>query len=108
MHEKVHSLETNLNIVSSALAPLGKRAFKAGGGAIYLWCKLPDSIADDDKEVVRWLAYKHGVCIIPGSACGAPGYVRVAFANLEEEQCRVAAGRLQKGLEELVTKGMAV
>lgn len=104
--EKVHSLETNVNTVLSALEPLGPGAVKAGGGAIYLFCKLPNSVGKDDKEVVRWLAYKHGVCIIPGSACGAPGYVRVAFANLREEQCREAAGRLRKGLEELVSTGM--
>lgn len=33
--------------------------------------------------VVEWLAKKHGVCVIPGSACGAPGHIRVAYANLE-------------------------
>jgi hypothetical protein len=51
---------------------------------------------------VEWLIQEHGVCIIPGSACGAPGYVRVAFANLTPEQCSVAAGRLKAGLQQLV------
>lgn len=27
----------------------------------------------DDVAVVKYLAEEHGVCVIPGSACGAPG-----------------------------------
>jgi len=52
--------------------------------------------------VVAWLVRAHGVCLISGSACGAPGYVRVAFANLLPEQCAAAAGRLRAGLAQLV------
>lgn len=51
---------------------------------------------------MRWLVNMHGVCIIPGSSCGCPGYIRVAFANMQPDQCRQAAARLKKGLEELV------
>ena len=36
----------------------------------------------DDEAVVEWLAKEHGVCVIPGTACGTPGQVRVCFANL--------------------------
>lgn len=60
------------------------------------------ALASGDEAVVEWLIQEHGVCIIPGSACGAPGYVRVAFANLKPEQCKVAAGRLKAGLQQLV------
>jgi katanin p60 ATPase-containing subunit A1 len=60
------------------------------------------ALAAGDEAVVEWLIQEHGVCIIPGSACGAPGYVRVAFANLQPEQCKVAAGRLKAGFEQLV------
>lgn len=60
------------------------------------------ALAAGDEAVVEWLINEHGVCIIPGSACGAPGYVRVAFANLTPEQCSVAAGRLKAGLQQLV------
>jgi katanin p60 ATPase-containing subunit A1 len=60
------------------------------------------ALASGDEAVVEWLIQEHGVCIIPGSACGAPGYVRVAFANLEPEQCKVAAGRLKAGFQQLV------
>lgn len=48
----------------------------------------------------------HGVCIIPGTSCGAPGFVRVAFGNLQTDICREAARRLRAGLEQLRTEGM--
>jgi len=101
-----------------------------GEGAIYCWAKLPAApthfstaaaggggvsggvgsesdaaaaaaLSAGDEAVVEWLIQEHGVCIIPGSACGAPGYVRVAFANLKPDQCQVAAGRLKAGLQQL-------
>ncbi len=28
---------------------------------------------EDDEAVVQWLIREHSVCLIPGSACGAPG-----------------------------------
>ncbi len=35
----------------------------------------------------KWLATQHQVCIVPGSSCGSPGHIRVAFANLRPEAC---------------------
>jgi aspartate/methionine/tyrosine aminotransferase len=61
---------------------------------------------EDDELVVAWLVKKHLVCLIPGSACGRPGHVRVAFANLQPELCAKAAGRLKAGLTELAQHGM--
>ena len=60
----------------------------------------------DDKAVVEYLVKQHGVCLIPGSSCGAPGYVRVAFGNLQPELCQQAAVRLKHGLQQLVTSGL--
>ena len=54
---------------------------------------------------MKWLVEEHGVCIIPGSSCGCPGYIRVAFANMTPELCQKAAARLKAGLTELVEKG---
>jgi len=99
--EKVAGLEANRRMVRDALSPLGPGAVSDSNGAIYMWVKLPDTVTDDE-AVVEWLVKEHGVCIIPGSSCGMPGHVRVAFANLSEENCRVAADRLRKGLSELV------
>mmetsp|Transcript_39875 Transcript_39875/g.55411 ORF Transcript_39875/g.55411 Transcript_39875/m.55411 type:complete len:437 (-) Transcript_39875:114-1424(-) len=100
--EHVHSLEENRAIVLDALSPLGADAIAPSNGAIYLWARLPADCIDD-KQIVEWLVRKHGVCVIPGSACGVPGYIRIAFANLHKDKCILAAERLKRGLHQLVT-----
>ena len=61
---------------------------------------------EDDEAVVAWLVRQHKVCILPGSSCGEPGYVRVAFANLKADLCKEAATRLKAGLQLLVDSGV--
>uniref|UniRef100_A0A2P2IXP7 Aspartate aminotransferase n=1 Tax=Rhizophora mucronata TaxID=61149 RepID=A0A2P2IXP7_RHIMU len=102
--DQVKDLVKNREILLEALSPLGEGAVKGGEGAIYLWAKLPEKYKDD-AEVVHWLAMKHGVVVIPGGPCGCPGHLRISFGGLVEDECRAAADRLQKGLEELVSKG---
>jgi len=102
--ERVRGLSENRRIVIGALeAALGKGSVLGGSGAIYLMARLP---VEDDFRVVVWLTDKHRVCVIPGSACGAPGMVRVCYANLEVERCREAAERLRRGLAELRERGV--
>ncbi|XP_072964857.1 aromatic aminotransferase ISS1 isoform X2 [Typha angustifolia] len=105
IRERVQILVKNRELLVKALAPLGEGAIKGGEGAIYLWAKLPDRYSDDF-EVVRWLVRRHGVVVIPGSASGGPGYIRISFGGLEEADCEVAGGRLRRGIEELVRDGM--
>ncbi|RVW54023.1 Aromatic aminotransferase ISS1 [Vitis vinifera] len=80
-------------------------AVKGGGGAIYIWAKLPEKY-QDDFAVVCWLAKRHGVVLLPGSACGLAGCVRVTYGAIREAECEVAAKRLRAGLEELMRDGM--
>lgn len=103
--DQVKDLAKNRALVLEGLSPLGEGAVKGGEGAIYLWAKLPDKYVDGF-EVVRWLARKHKVVVIPGGACGCPGHVRISFGGLRENDCQLAAERLRKGLEELVKDGM--
>lgn len=105
IRERVQDLVKNRELLKRALSPLGEEAVKGGEGAIYLWAKLPEKYSDDF-EVVRWLVRKHGVVVIPGSASGVSGYIRISFGGLKEADCEVAAERLRKGLEELVRDGM--
>ena len=56
----------------------------------------------DDNEIVKTLALVHKVVIIPGTACGAPGHVRVSYANLVPEKCVEAAERLRNGLQQIL------
>lgn len=103
--DQVKDLAKRRALLTEALSPLGQDAVKGGEGAIYLWAKLPEGHVDDF-EVVRWLARRHRVVLIPGSSSGCPGYVRVSFGGLKEDDCRAASERLRKGLEELVSRGM--
>ncbi|KAG6466272.1 hypothetical protein ZIOFF_075943 [Zingiber officinale] len=105
VRERVQNLVKNREMLEQALAPLGEENVKGGEGAIYLWAKLPEKFPDD-YEVVRWLVKKHHVVVIPGSASGGPGYLRVSFGGLKEADCEIAAYRLKKGLEELMKDGM--
>ena len=106
---QVASLQGNYEAVRAALdRAVGAEHVLGGTGALYLMVRLPpragssDGEPVDDEAVVEWLAREHGVCVIPGAACGAPGSIRVCFANLPPEQCAEAAQRLEKGLQELV------
>ncbi|CAL0325970.1 unnamed protein product [Lupinus luteus] len=106
VRERVETLTRNREIVIDALSPLGKGAIKGGEGAIYLYAKLPEGRGFDDFEVVQWLANRHGVAVIPGSASGSSGNLRISFGGLTEGDCKAAAERLKNGLEELVRDGL--
>ena len=106
VESNIKEMLQNRDVALDALSPLGKDAVKGGEGAIYLWARLPrtaDGSPADDEAVVRWLVSKHGVAVIPGSACGCPGNIRVAFANLQPEKYKEAGARLKRGLEELMS-----
>lgn len=56
-----------------------------------------NSAVDDDVQFAEWLLKEAGVALVPGSAFGAPGHMRLSFAtsmnNLEQ-----AIARLKKAL----------
>ena len=67
-------------------------------GAFYCFFSVQDAIAatpgvSDDVEFAAWLMEKAEVALVPGSAFGAPGYLRLSFAtsmeNLKEAMRRL-------------------
>ena len=58
--------------------------------------------------MMKWMAYVHGVCVIPGSSCGAPGHFRVCYANLPAETFATAVERLQAAVEEICDEAFDV
>lgn len=69
-------------------------------GAFYCFFSVQDAIAatpgvSDDVEFAAWLMEKAEVALVPGSAFGAPGYLRLSFAtgldNLQEAMRRLKA-----------------
>ncbi len=103
--EKVKKLGDNRALVIDALLPLGEEAVKGGEGAMYFWARLPEGLFDD-VAVVHWLVKRHGITVIPGTASGCPGFLRVSYGGLTFTNCQAAAARLKVGLQELVSKGM--
>ena len=60
---------------------------------------------EDDRAVNRWLVHVHKVAVIPGSGCGFPGHIRVAFGKPEPALFKAAAVRLKQGISQLVAEG---
>jgi aspartate aminotransferase len=50
-----------------------------------------------DAEFVAWLLSEADVAVVPGSAFGAPGYVRISFACSRDE-LKEAIERIRKAL----------
>lgn len=118
--EKVAGLAQSRLAAEAALRHLGPGSRVWGEGSIYLWVRLPPPpktatdggggegqarrddaeeeapSAADDREFVRFCVSRHGVAVIPGSACGVPGCVRVAYGKprpgpeFEEAAARLA------------------
>ena len=53
--------------------------------------------AADDNAFAEFLINEAGVAIVPGSAFGAPGYIRLSFAA-SEETLKGALSRMQRAL----------
>lgn len=58
-------------------------------GTFYCFANISEAIertegVHDDVEFATYLLTKCGVAVVPGSAFGLPGYMRISFANSEE------------------------
>ena len=51
----------------------------------------------DDNAFAEFLINEAGVAVVPGSAFGAPGHIRLSFA-CSEETLKDALGRMQRAL----------
>ena len=57
-------------------------------------------VIETTDQLCDWLLEKHGVSIVPGTAFGAPGSVRLSFAASEAD-LKKALARISQGLSEL-------
>lgn len=73
----------------------------AGDGTFYAFPRVEEAIAaygaDDDVDFCSRLLDDTGVALVPGSAFGAPGYMRLSFATSMDNLSN-AIGRLKKAL----------
>ena len=72
-------------------------------GAFYSFPNCQDAIAslglDDDVAFTEYLITKVGVAMIPGSAFGAPGYMRLSFATSQENLTK-ALDRIEQAIND--------
>ncbi len=73
----------------------------AGWGTFYAFAHVEDAMravgAADDNAFAEFLINEAGVAVVPGSAFGAPGYVRLSFAAATDT-LKDALGRMQRVL----------
>jgi aspartate aminotransferase len=67
----------------------------------FLGKRAGNHVIETTDQLCDWLLEKHGVSIVPGSAFGAAGSVRLSFAASEED-LEKALKRIAQGLRELV------
>ncbi|CAN5163107.1 pyridoxal phosphate-dependent aminotransferase [soil metagenome] len=88
--------------VVQALDALPGVACRPGDGTFYAFADFSDCIAahpgiGDDVELAEYLLAVAGVALVPGSAFGAPGHLRVSFA-VDLETLHEAMSRLENCL----------
>lgn len=68
-------------------------------GTFYLFADFSEAISkkgsEDDNAFAEWCMTEGGVALVPGSAFGAPGFMRLSFAT-SMEQLQSAIARLEK------------
>jgi aspartate aminotransferase len=71
-------------------------------GAFYLFCDVSAYLGrvPDDVKLSQLLLEEHGVAVVPGSAFGQPGYLRLSFAT-SDAQIRAGVERMSRGLQAL-------
>ncbi|KAG7340941.1 aspartate transaminase [Nitzschia inconspicua] len=115
VYERYGTLDESRRLILDALRPL---VTMGGTGSMYVMAQLPSTLIlpkeendnDDDDDpneaidlrVGRRLVRDYGIAIIPGSFCGLDGWIRVCYANLPPNKCRIAAQRLQQGIQTIV------
>jgi aspartate aminotransferase len=58
-------------------------------------------VIENTDQLCDWLLETHGLAIVPGTAFGAPGSVRLSFAASEDD-IKKALHRIAQGLQSLV------
>ena len=63
--------------------------------------KAGNHVMDTTDRLCDWLLEEHGVAVVPGTAFGAPGSIRLSFAASEAD-IQKALGRISSALNSLV------
>jgi aspartate aminotransferase len=66
----------------------------------YLGLKGPDGVIETDLELASFLLKEHNVALVPGSAFGAPGFMRLSYAT-DDASIEKGLARVREGLGNL-------
>jgi aspartate aminotransferase len=99
--EMVRAFKARHDVVFAALTKMpGVRAV-AADGAFYSFPDCNEAMAKlglkDDVALAEHLLTRHGLAVVPGSAFGAPGHLRLSYATSDENLMK-AIKRLKAGL----------
>jgi aspartate aminotransferase len=87
-------LEQRRNLLLSALSAIPGLRAQRPRGAFYLFVAVSELFGRaglaDDVGVAQFLLERARVAVVPGSAFGAPGYVRLSYAASRAELARAA------------------
>lgn len=87
-------LQRRRDLLSSALGRVPGLRVHTPRGAFYLFVSVTGLLGrgglNDDDDVARFLLERARVAVVPGSAFGAPGYIRLSYAASEADLERAA------------------
>lgn len=105
VHEQVATLQPARQMLWEATRPEASASPPAGG--FYLWLRLPAGV--EEEGAIALLAQQHQLLLLPGSASGAPGYLRASYGGLPDAAAaEPAARRLERGLAAIRELGSAL
>ena len=101
IYEMVEQYKIRHDYLFSALNDINGFKASPGTGAFYLFPNVKSAIKNkgfsDDIEFSEYLIEKANVAVVPGSAFGSPGYIRLSYAT-SLEQLKHAVDRISKSL----------
>jgi len=101
IYEMVEQYKIRHDYLFSALNAINGFKASPGTGAFYLFPDVKSAIKNmgfsDDIEFSEYLIEKANVAVVPGSAFGSPGYIRLSYAT-SLEQLEHAVDRISKSL----------
>ena len=88
--EMSSAFEDRHNFVVDGLNKLSGINCARSHGTFYCFANIEDAIAkingvENDVEFATYLLDKCGIAVVPGTAFGLPGYMRISFANSKEK-----------------------
>ena len=102
VEDRVGTLDPARRLLWEAVRPLHDKLTPQPDGAFYYWLPLPPHLTHDDEAAVRWLAEDYNLLLLPGSAFGRPGFLRLAYGTLADaDAATLIAERLSRAVDAL-------